>query len=110
MIIIKNLLKDIMLTGLGLLVVSKEKAEEIIENLVEQGDITRQEGKELWQEYLKRTSEGGEKLFNRINQEIEKRLSQAGFVTKNEYEKLQLQVDELRKELAELQESKSEGN
>lgn len=95
----KSLFKDILVTGLGALVITKEKAEGLIEKMVKQGDITREEGKELLQKFLQKSEEKTDKLTQRITGDIKDRLHQAGFATKKDLEELQLQINDLKEEI-----------
>lgn len=88
-----------MTTGLGVLVVTKEKAEEFIEKMVEQGDMTREEGKELLQKFLQKSEEKTEEFSRRITEDVKNRLHKAGFVTKEELKELQLQINDLKEEI-----------
>ena len=95
----KKIFEDILLTGLGAIVVTKEKAEELVESMVEQGDVTRKEGKELLDKFLEKTEEETSKLSDKVSRQLEKKLKQAGFVTKSDLNDLKARIEELEKRL-----------
>ncbi len=98
----KKLLEDILFTGLGTLVVTKEKAEEIVEKMINQGDVTREEGKELLDRFIERTEAETSKISDNFIKNIKKRLSKAGFVTREELDELNSRLDKLEKQIEEL--------
>lgn len=100
----KKLLEDILFTGLGTLVVTKEKAEELIEKMVNQGDVTREEGRELLDKFIKKTKQEKDKLSIKFSEELAAKLKKAGFVTSTEIEQLEKRLDRLEHQIQELQE------
>ncbi|MFW6281949.1 MAG: phasin family protein, partial [bacterium] len=86
-------------TGLGTLVVTKDKAKELIETMIEQGDMTRKEGKELLNKFLNKTEKETSKLSNIISEELASRLEKAGFVSREKYEALEERVRKLEDEI-----------
>lgn len=104
----KKLFEDIVLTGLGTLVVTKEKAEELVEKMIKQGDVTREEGKELLNKFIEKTEEGGSRLSEHFLAELKQRLNKAGFVTRQELEDIKSRLDHLEHRLDEIKEEKKE--
>ncbi|ACL69974.1 phasin family protein [Halothermothrix orenii] len=97
-----SILKEILLSGLGILVITKEKAEKMINKLIEQGDLSREEGRELLDEFIDKTRERTRNLKNLISEEVENKLSRAGFVTRSELKELENEILKLKQELKEL--------
>ena len=104
----KKIFEDILLTGLGTLVVTKEKAEEVVEKMINQGDVTREEGRELLEKFKEKADQGKNRFSERFMEELENKLSQAGFVTKEEIEDLKERIDNLEQQIHELQEQQKE--
>lgn len=84
-----------LLAGLGLAALTREKAEEIIQDLIRRGEISREEAKELghqiqergetqWQEWRQWLSGSSQKVF-----------ASAGLVTREELARLEQRVTEL---------------
>lgn len=92
-------LKRLAVTGLGLAVLTKEKAEEIVQDLVNDGEITRAEGQELLNTWMKRIEKEKEDIRDRIQKEIEKLKTEVGVLSREEFSKLETRVRELEKRL-----------
>ena len=95
----KKLLEDILLTGLGTIVVTRDKAKELIEKMIDQGDMTRQEGKELLDKFLQKTENETSKISDKVSSELSKRLEKAGFVTEDKVEKLEARIENLESKI-----------
>lgn len=100
----KKLLEDILFTGLGTLMITKEKAEELVDKMVKQGEVSRKEGREVLEKFKKKTEDSKDKLSDRVSQEVEERLDKMGIVTKDEVQEIRLQVNRLERELQALKE------
>lgn len=59
-----NGLKDIFLAGVGALAITGEKASEVVEHLIERGELTVDQGKEINQELKHKAEENFETLRN----------------------------------------------
>ncbi|MFW5998515.1 MAG: phasin family protein [Halanaerobiaceae bacterium] len=103
----KKILEDILLTGLGTLVVTKDKAKELVETMIEQGDMTRQEGKELLNKFKNKTEKESSKLSSLFSDELTKRLKKAGFVTRDRVEELENRINELEDKINNLKSDKT---
>ena len=83
--------------GLGLVTVTKEKAEEVVNELIKKGEVSQEEGKKLVSELL----EKGEKSREELEAQIEK-------ITKGAVERLDLptrkELNELKSEIEQLKE------
>lgn len=84
-------LKKIFLAGVGLTSTSVEKAEKLINEMVEKGRVTVQEGKELQSELTRKM------VDKRPIQKAE--MDEMGYATKAEVAVLEEKLDELNKKL-----------
>ncbi|NOY60577.1 MAG: hypothetical protein GXO75_16835 [Calditrichaeota bacterium] len=95
--------------GLGLLILTKEKAEEIVNDLVKRGEVSKGESAQLMKDMMAkvddRTKEGKEWVEKQVNDAVEKLrpkvLKQMDALTE-EVEKLGLEIKKLQKEIAKL--------
>jgi polyhydroxyalkanoate synthesis regulator phasin len=91
----QDLLKKALSLGLGALLVSKDKIEDVVNELVKKGELGQEEGKNLVNELL----EKGEASMNELEVKIEK-------VVKSVTEKLNLptrkELDEIKSEIEQL--------
>ena len=94
-----SVLKSLLNLGLGALVMTKEKAEQVVSELVKKGEVGQEEGKELTNELI----EKGEKSKKEIEAQIEKMVKSVveklDISTKKEIEELKSEIEELKKKL-----------
>lgn len=83
-----NLVKKVMLTGVGLAVMTKEKAEELGRELVKKGEITEKEGKEFVEEILKKSEDARKDFEKKVEESVKKVLAKLDVVTKKDFNKL----------------------
>lgn len=98
-----NDLKKLLLAGVGAVATTYEKASEVVDELVEKGRLTVDEGKELSEE-LKRnfTTKATEKIneIKSVNKDsLEKVISELGYVKKEEIDKLKVRIEFLENKL-----------
>jgi polyhydroxyalkanoate synthesis regulator phasin len=92
-----NFVRKVMLTGVGLAVMTKEKAEELGRELVEKGEITEKEGKEFVEELLKKSEETSKDFESKVEENVKKVMTRLNFTTKTEMDKLVERVAALEK-------------
>lgn len=92
----KELLKNIVYTGIGAAFLTKEKIEEMKDDFVKQGKIGQDEGKRFVDEMVQKTDSIKESLDLKINAIVEKRIKQLNIVTAEDLEDLRRQVEELQ--------------
>lgn len=95
-----DFIKKGMLASLGAAVITKEKTEAALNDLVEKGKISRDEAKVASEKIV----EEGRKEFDRFKEEAAKRMSEllhkSNLVTREQYEALEARVQKLEAELA----------
>ena len=92
----KEMMKNIVYTGLGAAFLTKEKIEELRSEFIEKGKITKDEGKQFVDELAKKSEKAKEQLNLWINMRVEEKVKQLNLATADE-------VNELRRQVAELQ-------
>ena len=83
-----NLVKKVMLTGVGLAVMTKEKAEELGRELVKKGEITEKEGKEFVEELLKKSEDARKDFEEKVEESVKKVQARMDVVTREDFDKL----------------------
>ncbi|HEY8531682.1 MAG TPA: hypothetical protein VIL08_05495 [Limnochorda sp.] len=83
-------------TGLGLALLTKEVAESIVQDLVKQGEISREEGKELLDSLLARAQREKDELQRRIDAEVRRVMQSLGMVPQEELRRLEEQLHRLQ--------------
>lgn len=96
-------LKNIVLAGIGSMAYTYEKSTQIIDDLVQKGKITIEEGKELSQE-LKRSNIFSNSMNNNVNtnpitkEEMAELIRQMNFATKEDLDDIKQRLTKLETE------------
>ena len=95
------MMKRALFVGLGLLSLTREKAEKVIKEMVEKGDITTEEGSGFVDELIKRGEEANQEIKKFIKDEVEVKCShrEPAPVSREEFEALQQRVNDLEMRL-----------
>lgn len=92
----KELLQNIMYAGIGAVTLTREKLEELQEELVEKGKMSRDEGKQFVDELKSKSEKAKEQLDQWISRRVEDQVKQLNLASKDEIAELRNKVDELR--------------
>ncbi|MGB0369810.1 MAG: phasin family protein [Opitutales bacterium] len=90
-----DLVKKTMMAGVGLAVVTKEKVEESLEELVEKGKISQEEASNLSDKIVEDGKAQAEKAKGELEGIFTAMLQKANLVTKDQYEALEARVTDL---------------
>jgi polyhydroxyalkanoate synthesis regulator phasin len=93
----KDLLEKGIAATLGFWLLLHEKADDIIKEMIEQGKIAPEEGRKFLDELSVRVEKEKNSLKGKMKSYSQIRISELGFVTKSEFEKLSARVDSLEK-------------
>lgn len=91
----KEYIRKMGLLGLGIAVLTKEKAEEIANDLVKKGEINREEGKVLAKDIVTQAEKQSKELTKRIDDHIKKALKKVDFASKDDIKRLEKKIDAL---------------
>ena len=92
----KELLKNIVYTGIGAAFLTKDKIESLKDDLVAQGRMKEEEGKQFVQELVDKTAAIKDSLDLKISEIIEEKLKKCDLVTRADFDDLKRQVQELQ--------------
>lgn len=95
----EKLLKKLILAGIGALDLTREKAEEVLEELAKKGKIASEEKGDLLKEIVKRGEEQKEQIEKRIEKVIEKVISRTRIATVNDIKKLEEKIEKLERKI-----------
>lgn len=90
-----DLVKKALYTGLGLAMLTKERAEEVVKDLTRQAELSEQEGKELLDGLLHRSEAARSELESRLDEAISAAVRRLNLATKDEVASLRAKVEEL---------------
>lgn len=91
-----SLMKKAFYLGLGALSLTKEKAEKVIKELEEKGEMSREEGKEFLDEVVKK----GEEQKKEIQDMISKGINDFGVVKRSELAALEERIKKIEDKLS----------
>ncbi|WP_435922816.1 phasin family protein [Paenibacillus sp. DYY-L-2] len=98
-----DLLKKAISLGWGLTIVSKEKVESFVDDLVKRGELAPSESKQLVERLIDRGAEEQSRLKELVNEQVQSVLQSMGLASAKEVEELARRVAELEIKLAELE-------
>ncbi len=87
------------LAGLGAFSVTKDKAKEIVDELVEKGKITAEEAPKFLKDIQTKAEEGKKELEERVQKATEQALNKLSVASKSEIQALDKKLDLILKEL-----------
>ena len=94
----RTIIERSLLTGIGLLSVTREKAHEIVDDLVQRGEVQRDEAKDMVDRLTKRGEAERKSLRKLIRDEVAKGLDGLDLVTKKDIQNLAKKIDTLSKD------------
>ncbi|MCK4682702.1 phasin family protein [Candidatus Bipolaricaulota bacterium] len=87
-----DLAKRVILTGVGLGLVAKDKIDEAIERICEENELTEEESRKLAKELLDETKEARQKLTDLINKATKEVLTSLDIPSRQEFAELDERV------------------
>jgi polyhydroxyalkanoate synthesis regulator phasin len=92
----KEMLKNVLYTGLGAAFLTKEKIEELRKDLIEKGKLSQDEGKQFVDDLIRKSEKAKDQLDLWINKRVEDRINQLNLATKDEIAELRRKIEELQ--------------
>lgn len=92
----KEMLKNVLYTGLGAAFLTKEKIEELRKDLIEKGKMSQEEGKQFVDDLIHKSEKAKDQRNLWINKRVEERIDQLNLATKDEIAELRRKIEELQ--------------
>jgi polyhydroxyalkanoate synthesis regulator phasin len=92
-----ELIKRMGLMGLGLAILTKEKADELAAELVEKGQMNQEDSAAFVSDLVKKSEKQKTDLEKKINEEIKKAVGKLNLATKDDIKKLEKRIILLEK-------------
>jgi len=92
-----DLFKKTVLMGLGAMTITKEKAEDIVDELIKKGELTKDNRSKAVHDLLEKAEEQEKAILDKISDEVNKSIEKLGIPTKQDFERLEKKIDELKK-------------
>ncbi len=93
-------LKNLLLAGLGAVGYSQDKLKEVVNTLIERGQLSREQGEKVISEWVDRGKEEQERVTDRVGEELKNAISKLPVVMRDEFQALEARVEELEQKLA----------
>lgn len=90
-----DLIKKAFYTGLGLAVLTKDKAEEMVRDIAEQAKLSESEGKELVDSLMKQSDQARQDFQSKVDEAVQAVVKRMHLATRDELESLRAKVEEL---------------
>jgi polyhydroxyalkanoate synthesis regulator phasin len=90
-----DLIKKAFYTGLGLALLTKEKAEELVKDFAEQAKLSEHEGKELVESMMKQSDQARNDFQSKIDEAVQAVVNRLNLASKDEVASLKAKIDEL---------------
>lgn len=100
----KDLMKNVVYAGVGAAFLTKEKIEELRNELIEKGKLSQEEGRQFVDELIKKSDKAKDQLDLWLNRRVEEQVKKLNLATVDEVEDLRRKVEELQAALAKGQE------
>ncbi|AEH60242.1 conserved hypothetical protein [Methanosalsum zhilinae DSM 4017] len=85
------------LIGIGAWALTEEKINELVKELVEKGEMTRDEGKQVVQDIIAERKSQKEEIEKKINERVHEIINQTDLATKDDIKRLELRIEALEK-------------
>ena len=83
--------------GLGAVIMTKEKAEKMVNELIKKGELRQEEAKKMVQELVSRGEQNRRELRDEIRTAVRETLSEMNVVFKSDIDQLEGEIELLRK-------------
>lgn len=96
----KDVFERMFLLGVGVFSLTSEKIESTVEDLIERGKISQEEGRSLAKDLGERGTREKDAFTGFVSEQAKKAIDMANLASKDEVVKLQEEVAQLKKDLA----------
>lgn len=94
-----DIIKKVMLTGVGLAAMTKDKVEELAGDLVKKGKLSEKDGRELVDDLLKKSEKAKKDLEKDIEKVVKNTMKKMNFARAEDLSNLTKQVEKLEQAL-----------
>jgi polyhydroxyalkanoate synthesis regulator phasin len=96
---VRALVEDVFFAGVGVAAVTKERTDELVDELVGRGKMGREEARELVDEVVGRWRGEATRMGERASSTFSSLFRELGLVTRREYDELELRLAQLEHRL-----------
>lgn len=95
-------------TGLGLAIFTTDRIREMIQELVRQGEVSREEGERLLDDILRRAQSQSNEMRTALNEGLSRFFERTGLARQEEIERLKQRIEELERRLQSREEAEAD--
>lgn len=95
----ESLIKKVLYTGVGLVATTTERLQKVVDELIEKGKLSREEGKKVVDDVVKNSEEATEEYEGRFRKVLDSALSRISLPKNKDYEKLEKRIKALEVKL-----------
>ncbi len=95
----QDLLKKALSLGIGALLVSKDKIEEVVNELVKRGELGQEEGKNLVRELIEKGEASMHEVEGKIEKIVQSVTEKLNLPTRKELNELKSEIEQLKEKL-----------
>ncbi|MCL6473087.1 MAG: phasin family protein [Firmicutes bacterium] len=92
---ITDLFRKTLLFSIGAVALTAERAQEIVNDLIERGEVSAEQGKAMVGELVKRGTEARKQLRDMVKGEVKKAIEEADIPSKEDIKRLEQKIDKL---------------
>ena len=93
-----DLIKNAILAGLGVLSLTREKAESIAKDLIKKGELAKTEEAKFVKDLMEKAGESGGEVKKKIEETVEETIKKLNIPTRKDLDEIKEKLDELSKE------------
>ena len=95
-------IKKLGLFGIGAWALTEEKINEISKELIDKGEINKEDGKKFVRELVEEQKKQKEEIENRISETVKETFGKAKTETKEDIERLEMRINKLEEDIKKL--------
>lgn len=95
----KEIMKKLALAGVGVFSLTREKAEQIVKDLAERGQVNAEEAKNMFKDLIEKGEQERAALTETIRKEVNRLREEVGFVSKQDFKALEERISRLEAKL-----------
>lgn len=95
-----DMIKKAVLFGLGVMNLTREKAQDVVDDLIKRGEVSKDERFPMVDKLLKEAEKQEAELTAKINERVQKVIAQMGLATKDTQEDILKRLEEIEKRIS----------
>jgi polyhydroxyalkanoate synthesis regulator phasin len=95
----KETMRKLALAGVGVFSLTREKAEQIVKDLTERGQVSAEEAKNMFKDLIEKGEQERAALTETIRKEVKWLREEVGFVSKQDFKTLEEKISRLEAKL-----------